>query len=150
MAIGIKTETLKEIAEYLAMGMLCFYHKTNGEWVYFPDELEYSGLEEEWADETGKIEAAPDDYFEFEKMGSRESFKVMERFIGDNISHIPTHNKFIEAISRKKPFANFNHLISYYPDLRQEWFAFKDQSYIEFVKDQLEAYNNMLEFDEDS
>ncbi len=102
MAIEIKTETLKEIAEYLAMGMVCFYHKTNCQLVYFPDELESSGYEEEWADETGKIEAAPDDYFEFEKMGSHESFKVMERFISDNISHIPTHNKFIDAISRKK------------------------------------------------
>jgi len=148
MAIEIKTETLKEIAEYLDMGMLCFYHKTNGELVYFPAELEFSGLEEEWAEETDKIEAAPDDYFEFEKMDSREAFKVMERFIGE-ISDIPTHNRFIDAISYKKPFANFNNLISNYPDLREKWFAYKDQSYIEFVKDQVEAHNNMLEFDED-
>ena len=41
-------------------------------------------------------------------MSSREAFKVMEDFIAD-INHIPTHNKFIDAISRKKPFGNFNH-----------------------------------------
>jgi len=72
----------------------------------------------------------------------------MEGFVRD-IAHLPTLNKFIDAISRKKPFANFNNLISYYPELRQEWFAYKDQSYIEFVKEQVEAHNNMLEFDED-
>lgn len=148
MAIEIKPETLKEIAEYLDMGMLCFYHKTNGELVYYPNELEFSGYEDDWAEETVKIEASPGDYLEFEKMGSHEAFRVMEGFIA-GISHIPTHNKFIDAISRKKPFANFNHLISYYPDLREEWFAFKNQSYIDFVKDRLDAYNNMLEFDGD-
>src|ERR1700744_937859 len=68
------------------------------------------------------------------KMDSLKAFKIMERFIS-GIAHIPTHNKFIDVISRKKPFANFNHLISYYPDLRQEWFAYKNQSNIEFVKD---------------
>lgn len=102
-------------------------------------------MKEEWAEKIGKIEASPDDCFEFEKMDSREAFKVMERFIGD-IAHIPTHNKFIDAISRKKPFADFNQLISYYPDLRREWFAYKDQSNIDFVKDQVEAHNTMLDF----
>jgi hypothetical protein len=148
MAIEIKPETVNELSQYLDMGMLCFYHKTNGELVYYPDELEFSGYEDDWAEEIGKIEAAPGDYLEFEKMNSHEAFKVMERFIND-INHIPTHNKFIDAISRKKPFANFNHLISYYPDLREQWFAYKGQSYIEFVKDQVEAHNNMLESDED-
>ena len=148
MAIEIKPERLKDIAQYLDMGMLCFYHKTNGELVYYPDELEFSGFEEDWVEETSKIEAAPDDYFELKKMDGRKAFKVMERFVSD-ITHIPTHNKLIDAITRKKPFANFNHLISYYPDLRQEWFAYKSQSNIDFVKDQVEAYNNMLEFDGD-
>jgi hypothetical protein len=148
MAIEIKTETLNEIAQYLDMGMLCFYHKTNGELVYYPEELELSGDEEEWADETEKIEAAPDDYFEFEKMSSHEAFKVMERFVRD-IAHLPTLNKFVDAISRKKPFANFNNLISYYPELRQEWFTYKNERYIDFVKDQVEAHNNMPDFDKD-
>ncbi|MDR3695302.1 UPF0158 family protein [Mucilaginibacter sp.] len=148
MTIEIKPETLKDIADYLDMGMLCFYHKTTRELVYYPEDLEFSDFEDEWAEETGKIEAARGDYFEFEKMNSHEAFRVMESFV-DGINHIPTHHKFIDALSRKNPFANFNHLISYYPDLRQEWFAYKNQSHIAFVKDQVEAHNNTLEFGED-
>lgn len=142
MAIEIKPELLKEIAEYLDTGMLCFYNKTNGELVTYPEGLEDSGLEDEWTEETGKIEASPDDYLEIEKMSSHEAFEVMENFI-DGINHIPTHNKFIDAISRKKPFAHFNDMLTYYPDLREQWFAFKLQNYIEFVKSQIELYGRL-------
>ena len=138
MAIEIKPEMLKEIAEYLDMGTLCFYNKTNGELESYPDELEYSRLEDEWAEVTNKIEASPDNYLQIEKMSSREAFKIMEDFI-DSIAHIPTHNKFIDAISRKKPFAHFNNLLHYYPELRQQWFTYKLERYIEYVKDQVES-----------
>jgi hypothetical protein len=149
MAIEIKPETLKEIAEYLDMGMLCFYNKTNGEVENYPDGLEYSGLEDVWAEVTGKIEAFPDDYLQIEKMNSREAFEVMKNFI-DGINHIPTHNKFIDTISRKKPFAHFNDMLSYYPDLREQWFAYKLQSYIKFVKSQIEVIVTVKEpFDDD-
>lgn len=137
MAIEIKPETLKMIAEYLDSGVLCFYHKTTGELETYPKDLEFSGLEDEWADVTDKIEANRMDYLELEPMSSFEAFKIMEGFI-DNIDHVPTHNKFIDAISRKKPFQHFNDLLHYYPDLRQQWFAYKLERYIEFVKDQFE------------
>jgi hypothetical protein len=137
MAIEIKPELLKDIAEYLDTGMLCFYNKTSGELETYPEGLEDSGLEDEWAEVTGKIEASPDNYLQIEKMNSVEAFEVMENFI-NGINHIPTHNKFVEAISRKKPFAHFNDMLSYYPDLREQWFAYKLQSYIEFVKAQVE------------
>jgi hypothetical protein len=60
----------------------------------------------------------------------------MEDFIS-TIYDIPTHNKFINAISRKKPFRNFSDQLFYYPKLREEWFAYKNHRYIEFVKEQL-------------
>src|ERR1700733_15069188 len=119
MAIEIKPELLKDIAEHLDMGMLCFYNKTNGELETYPEGLKDSGLEDDCAAVTGKIEASFDDYLQIEKMNSFEAFEVMEKFI-NGINHIPTHNKFVEAISRKKPFAHFNNMLSYYPDLRQQ------------------------------
>jgi len=137
MAIEIKPEKLQEIAEYLDMGMLCFYHKATGELESYPKDLEDSGLEDEWADVTGKIDANLADYFEFEAMSSSEAFRVMEAFI-DDIDYVPTHNKFIDAISRRKPFQNFNNLLHYYPDLCQQWFAYKLEKYIEFVKEQVD------------
>jgi uncharacterized protein YwqG len=68
MSIVVKPEIIKEIAQYPDMGMLRFYHKTNSELVYCPSESEHSGFEDDWAEETKKIETSPDDYFEFEKI----------------------------------------------------------------------------------
>jgi len=144
MAIEIKPELLKEIAEYLDAGMLCFYNKTNGKLETYPEGLEDSGLEDDWAEVTGKIEASPDDYLQIEKMNSVEAFEIMENFI-NSINHIPAHNKFIDAISHKKPFAHFNDMLPYYPDLREQWFAYKLQNYIEFVKNQVELNNTVKE-----
>jgi hypothetical protein len=137
MAIEIKPGVIKEIAEWLDTGMVCFYHKTSGEIESYPDELRNSGFDEElWAEVIDKIDENYGDYLRFEGMQSSEAFKVMESFI-DGISHIPTHNKFIDAISRKKPFGRFNDLLHYYPDLREQWFAYKLEAYIRFVEDQI-------------
>ena len=121
----------------LDIGMLCFYHKTNHELESYPDETRNPGFDEEpWAEVIDKVEENYADYIRFEGMSSSEAFRVMEYFISD-IDHIPTHNKFINAISRKKPFAHFNDLLLDYPKLRQQWFAYKLERYIEFVQDQL-------------
>ena len=137
MAIEIKQEILKEIAENLDMGNRCFYHKTTGELESYPKDLEDYDIEDMWEDVTSKVESNIEDYIEFEPMTSRDAFKVIENFI-DTISHIPTHKRFISAISRKKPFANFNDLLHDYPDLRQQWFVYKLDKYIAFTKAQLE------------
>jgi len=120
-------------------GMLFFYHKNNGELVSYPEGLEDSGYEDDWADETKKVKDAPDDYVQFVKASSREAFKLMEGFI-DNIDHIPTRNKFINAISRKKPFANFNDMLRYYPALRQQWFDYKLLNSIEHLQRQIDLF----------
>jgi hypothetical protein len=137
MVIEIKPEIINEIAEWLEMGMVCFYHKTTGEIEYYPDELRNPGYDDELLAETiNKVDKNYGDYLRFEGMASFEAFRVMEYFI-DDITHIPTHNKFIDAISRKKPFRRFNDLLNYYPDLREQWFAFKREAYIKYVKKQL-------------
>ncbi|MBS1504349.1 MAG: hypothetical protein JST32_19970 [Bacteroidetes bacterium] len=137
MAVKIKPEAIKEIAVQLETGMICFYHKITGEIEYYPDEFRNSGYDQEqWLEVIDKINENYGDYLRFEGMRSSEAFKVMEYFI-DDISHIPTHNKFINAISRKKPFGRFNDLLQYYPDLRKQWFAYKLEAYTKFVKNQL-------------
>lgn len=35
----------------------------------------------------------------------------------------------------KKTLSAFNDLLLYYPDLRQQWFAYKSEAYIAYVKD---------------
>jgi hypothetical protein len=133
----IKPEILKEMAEMVDMGMICFYHKPSGEMDYYPDEDKNPHFDEgPWMDVIDKIEANSDDYIRVEGMSSGEGFKIMEDFIA-NIDHIPTHNRFVDAISRKKPFRNFNDMLFNYPDLREAWFAYKLERYIAHVKKQL-------------
>ena len=137
MATEIKPETIKEIADWLDMGMVCFYHKTTGEVESYPDEFSNPGFDDEmWEDVMNKVKKNHKDYLRLEPMRSFEAYKVMEGFI-DNISDIPTHNKFIDAISRKKPFRQFDDMLSYYPDLREQWFVYKLENYIEFVKEHI-------------
>ena len=144
MAIEIKPEVIKDIAEWLDAGMLAFIHKTTGEVINYPDELDGSGLEEMWEDVTSKVEANPDDYLAVEPMGSSESYRVMEGFINEiNISS--TRDRFIRAIEQRKPFRHFNDLLNSYDDLRQQWFAYKAERYIAYVKRRIE-----LETDEDA
>ncbi|HEY8928383.1 MAG TPA: UPF0158 family protein [Mucilaginibacter sp.] len=141
MPVEIASEIIKQIAEELEMGMLCFYHKTDGSLEVYPDELSNPGFDEEfWEEAMEKVEENPGDYIAFEPMRSSEAFRVMKDF-ADGIGHIPTKNKFNDVLSQKKPFANFDNMLGYYPDLRQEWFKYKEERYIQHVKDQLETAN---------
>jgi len=72
-------------------------------------------------------------------MDTHESFQMMEAFISD----IPQENirqRFKDAISYKKPFQNFKQLLHNYPELRLQWFAFRDQQYMDWVQRQIDDY----------
>jgi hypothetical protein len=149
MSIKIKPEILKQIVDALDSGFLCFYHKTTGELESYPDENSNPGFDEElWADVMEKVDKNRDDYMEFEPMGSHESFRMMENFIAE-IEDIPTHNKLIGVISRKRPFANFKNALFEYPFLRERWFRFHHEAYTQYVQDQIDAANFGEEEDND-
>lgn len=149
MAIEIKPEIIKEIAGRLDAGMLCFYHKTTGELESYPENLEDSGLEDMWTEVTDKIEANPDDYIAFEPMPSSEAFRVMENFVS-TIEDVSAHTRFTDVLSYKGPFKNFSNLLHNYPELREQWFVYKDASYIAYVKQLIAFENDDFESDFDS
>lgn len=141
MSIQINPEALKRIVDELDTGMVCFYHKTTGELESYPDENSNPGFDDElWQEVVKKVEDNRDDYMGFEPMSSHESFRVMENFIAE-IDDIPTHNKLIGVISRKRPFANFKNALFNYPFLRERWFRFHHEAYIQYVQDQIDAAN---------
>jgi len=72
-----------------------------------------------------------------EPMQSRESFKIMEKFI-DEIPDENLQQNLIKILGRKSPFANFKDEIDY-SDYRQQWFDFKQKMYEEYVMTQLEV-----------
>jgi hypothetical protein len=142
VAITLTDKMIKEIADLLDSGMLCFYHIPTGELEYYPNELNgHGGFDEEpWQEAMDKIEENYQEYIHFEGPESHESFKIMEAFV-DTIQPASIRQRFEDAISFKGPFQNFKRLLTNYPQLREEWFAYKEQEYIEYVEDQLESYN---------
>jgi hypothetical protein len=150
MPLVIPTEKIKEIADYLDSGMLCFLHKSTGELEYYPDESRgHAGFDEEvWQDVIDKVEDNSDEYIGFEPMDSHESFEILEAFVA-TIEDERIRQRFEDAISYKKPFQNFKQLLPNYPELRQQWFDFKNKRYVEWVGEQLERYNSLEKMDED-
>jgi hypothetical protein len=149
MSVNISKETIKEIAEQLDMGMKCFYHIQTGELEYFPDELKgHAGYDEElWEDSINKVEENFHEYIPFEGMESDESFRIIEEFV-EMIVDEKARQRFEDAIGYRKPFQNFKQLLLDYPELREQWFAYKDQCYIDFVKEQAEVYNRSQQSEE--
>ena len=151
MPVNISPETIKEIVEQLDMGMKCFYHIPTGELESFPDELKgHAGFDDElWEESINKVDENFHEYIRFEGMESHESFSIMEDFIS-MMADEKIRLRFEDAIGYRKPFQNFKHLLLSYPDLREQWFAYKNQRFIDFVKEQAEAYNNSHKDDESS
>lgn len=141
LRIVIPENMVKEIAGLLDAGMICFYHLKTGELEYYPDPDKHPGFDEEvWEETIDKVEDDAD-YVRFEGMETHESFEIIEDFINE-IAEKKIQQRFEEVIQHRKPFQQFKNLLLHYPDLRQQWFAYKENRYIENVKTQIEAYDN--------
>lgn len=128
-------EQISKIVELLDCGMICFYHQPSGTIESHPDPDDiYSDLEG-WQDTIDKIQNDRDNYETFKKMNSTEGFELMEKF-AHSLADTSFRNKILNGISKKKPFQNFKMLIDS-SDYRQEWFDFKKNAYINFVKEQV-------------
>ncbi len=142
MAVIIAEEMIKEIADQLDSGMICFYHIPTGELESHPDEMKgWGGFDEEpWEETIEKVENNYHEYVRFEGLESHESFRIMENFVME-VSDKKIRQRLIDAISYKKPFQNFKFILNQYPELRQQWFEYKKAYYIEYVIEQLTDYN---------
>lgn len=56
----------------------------------------------------------------------QDNFMIMETFVYEKIQDNKIAEKFNQALERKKPFRNFKDLLFDYPDLREQWLAYKD------------------------
>ena len=84
-------------------------------------------LEENW-----------DKYHEIPKMESHESFDLMTDFT-ETVDNDNLRDSLINALNRKHPFRNFKWIIDNSGSYRQQWFDYKNQRLIQWVKDQLDA-----------
>lgn len=79
-------------------------------------------------------------------MDSRESFTVMAEFV-DTVEDEKLREKLDLGLSLSRPFRNFKDIIDGEPKYRKKWFEFKSARYIEYVKEQLDRYNNRIDED---
>ena len=139
----ITEEKIREIAGNLDVGLRCFYHLKTGEIETTPD---FDGNDwfdydtELWQEILDKLDENRDDYLEFEKMSSHESFEVMADF-AETVDNKNLQDRLYKALNKSKPFRNFKWEIDNSGEYRQKWFDFKNQRLIEFVKDQIEYHN---------
>jgi len=136
-------EQIKEIAEQLDIGFGCFIHQQTKEIIFIPDPMKFPEMEmDAWETEIEKVENDPLDFFSIEPLRSNDSFRIMRDFV----ESFPDSNKFkdrlIYALNRPKPFRNFKHEIDYSDEYRQKWFDFKNQWMINWVRRELERFDD--------
>ena len=135
---GLPEETVREIAEMLDCGHVCYLNPDTNETVFIPNPASWEYFEEpdmvtkelEKVDSwERRIKLAPPESF--------ESFQFMESFIDElpeNESIL--RNKLISALSHSHPFARFKAAIDNCP-YRQEWFDHKQRCLEKYVRDEI-------------
>ena len=140
--VNLNNEQIKEIASELDIGMNVYVNKVTKEIKSLINFDHHIYAEEElWEDDINEIEKNFDSYIEFEPMDSRQAFRVMEEFV-ETLENSEIKNKLELGLSLSKPFRNFKDILENYLEYREKWFSFKESKYIEFVKEQLDDYNN--------
>ncbi|NDV83972.1 UPF0158 family protein [Bacteroides sp. 51] len=133
-------ETIKDIAQRIDMGMICFLNTDTLEvdcvlgesYLTYGDE-EYDKVSREVYDKVDSWEHST----RIDPPESWESFKIMEDFIEYCIPDQDTiKERLWTAISKRKPFQNFKYIIDD-SKYRQSWFDFKQMQLEKFVLNQL-------------
>ncbi len=145
--IELTEKQIKEIASELECDLKVYFNLKTGEIKSFPNFDNFLGDTEVWEEELEDLEEHRLDYIEFERLTSRDSYLIMEDF-ADTVHDSNLQDKLWEALSRSKPFRNFNRIIDYAGAYRDKWFKFREAKYIEWVKEQLEDINGIDEFKE--
>ncbi len=132
----LSKEVIEDVAGWLDMGMICYVHKESHKVLYMPDPMD-SFETEGFEDVEEEIEKNGENYMEFEKMCSSDSFSVMEDFI-DEVENPETKKRLQYALDNRKPFRNFRNVIDQIDNLREQWFKFKTEQYEKWVRFQIE------------
>jgi hypothetical protein len=137
--IKLTKDQIKEIAEQLDCGMRCYVNKETGE---IKSVLNFESWQtddtEPWGDILNELDENWDKYTEIDRMESHESFELMADF-AESVEDRELRDSLINALNKKHPFRNFKWVVDNSGDYRQKWFDFKNQRFIEWVKDHLDS-----------
>ena len=122
-------QQIKEIAEQLDSGFLCFWHKKNRDLLFVPDTVKYPEIDTEpWAKEIELLDKYKDDYIEVEPLESSDFFEIMIGFVNTLTESNNLKNRLTKALIKKRPFNEFKSEIDNSPEYRQRWFDYKNQA----------------------
>ena len=131
----LKQSQIREIAQELEAGMKVFINRHDLEIKSILDWEEMIDDNDLWEEEYKKIETEWTNYIEIEKLGSRESFKVMQDF-----AEKVDNNDLKIVLQGKSPFANFKAIVET-SEYRNAWFEFRTLKHEEYVREILEIEN---------
>lgn len=134
---NLRAENIKEIAEQLDCGFRAYIHKTTGHLLFIPDEDSLPDIDlDSWEEELELLENNVEDYYEFDKWTSNESFEMMSDF-ADQLTDHHLQSRLLDALRRNKPFREFKFVIDNSGKCRQQWFDFKNKWQQVFVAKQV-------------
>ena len=133
----LSEEKIKDIAEHLDMGLVCFINPQTLETKIMvdPDHPDFMG--DVWDADIEEIDTTWERFIKLEPMLPHASFVIMKDFL-PQVSHSRTRVQLETALENRKPFRNFKAIIDRNFTLREAWFAHKAKSYQQWVRDQLE------------
>lgn len=113
-------------------GMHHFLDRQTGELLFISDDIPTEDVQE-------RIDEDIERYAAIEPVPSHESFQIMENFV-ESLPGGKARRDLANAINQHKPFRRFKDTLLAYPDLREQWFRFHEQAFIEIIKEWLEDH----------
>jgi hypothetical protein len=124
------TELATALDEPEAGPTRAFLDLESGEIEYIPRELEVEGVYDD-------IFAAPERWIEIRPAPSWERHRVRSRF-ADQVADPHVRLLLIEALEGRAAFARFAQVLRRWPDIREQWFRFRDGALAALGKQYLE------------
>ncbi len=128
----LSKEAIKEIADQLYGGMVCYINKQTHDIISIFDSDDFLDCTGCLQEEIEEIEKNPLDYVRIEKMSSRESYQIMEEF-AELVPDIRIKERLFYALGQSKPFRKFKYEVEYDMNIREQWFKFKADRYEDWV-----------------
>lgn len=69
----------------------------------------------------------------------------MESFATDHVGDQNLRRKHLDALQNRKPFRNFKAIVDDAMDYREQWFAYRQQRYMEYVGETMRKYQEWYE-----
>lgn len=132
--IRIDTDTLLYALEDRSMERGYFL-----DWETGKIEVLFYDIEKEDEDELleEQIETAEKGrYTRIDPLEPEESFTIMEQFIS-TLENNKAAASLLRALCGNKPFRRFKDALSNFPEIREEWFSFKQEKLKEWIKEEL-------------